>query len=619
MSSGLPSSGRTAKAMKILLIEDNPADVVLLREMLSTQSRDCFEIINVQTLAAGLDAISKGVYDFILLDLALPDSVGMETLQAVIRKESHKPVVVLTGLDDETVGIQSLQEGAQDYLIKGQINSSTLIRSLRYAEERNRIEQELIRKNADLDATNEELIKAGEELRRSLDILTRREGELHESEERFRELFNSMSSGVAVYRAVDDGKDFVFVDFNRGAETIEKTAKKDVLGRRISDAFPGVSEYGLMDVFRRVWRTGKSEHHPASLYRDTHLASWRENFVYRLPSGEVVAIYNDITERRQAEGALQESEQKFRDIFNNTTDAINIHEIRDDGTPGRFTEVNDVACRLLGYAREEMLAKTPLDITTDYHNPPLEKILAEQQTTGNARFETEYRKKDGTVIPVEVYTHTVSIQGRKLMLGVVRDITERKMAEKALGQANKKLNLLSSITRHDILNQLLILKGYLELSRDALDSPETLSEFLGKEEDAARTIERQIVFTKEYQDLGVKAPVWQPVDECVKKAQASLPMRDIRVVMDCPDIEVFADPLLEKVFYNIIDNALRYGGPGMTTIRICSGESRGEGVISVEDDGVGIPGKDKKSGSTYSQLHRRRSERYQFCHVLRDG
>ena len=417
---------------------------------------------------------------------------------------------------------------------------------------------------------------------------------LRESEIRFRELFNSMSSGVAVYRAVDGGADFVFVDFNHGAEIIEKTTKQDLIGRRIGEVFPGVSEFGIMEVLRRVWHTGRPERLPVSLYKDQRIASWRENFVYRLPSGEVVAIYDDVTERKRAEEALIESEQKFRDIFNNTTDAIYLHGIGDDGTAGRFTEVNDVICRMLGYTREEMLTKTPFDIVTGYYYRSGETILETQQTAGIASFETEYRRNDGTNIPVEVNTHVVTIQGTRVMLGVIRNITERKLAEEAIRQVNKKLNLLSSITRHDINNQLTSLVGYLELTKETLGDRSPVSGYISKVEQAAETIEHQIIFTKEYQDMGVNAPDWQGIDAVVKTAQASLPMRNVQVVMDCPDLEVYADPLFEKVFYNLIDNALRYGGPDMSMIRISLQDSEKGAAVFVEDDGNGISDEDKK-------------------------
>ena len=125
------------------------------------------------------------------------------------------------------------------------------------------------------------------------------------NETRFRELFNNMSSGVAVYEAKDLGpSDFIFVDFNRTAERIEKIRKDQVIGRALLDVFPGAKEFGFFAVLQRVWQTGKPEHHPATLYKDNRLQSWRENYVYKLPSGEVVAIYEDATARKQAERKL---------------------------------------------------------------------------------------------------------------------------------------------------------------------------------------------------------------------------------------------------------------------------------------------------------------------------
>ena len=175
-----------------------------------------------------------------------------------------------------------------------------------------------------------------------------------------------------------------------------------------------------------------------------------------------------------------------------------------------------------------------------------------------------------------------------------RDITERKRAEEALQRANKQLNLLSSITRHDILNQLMALKGYLYLSHEVIDNPTTLIEYIKKEEQAANTIEHQITFTKDYQDLGAAAPAWQNVNASINKALLGLPMRAVRVEVDPANPELFADPLFEKVFYNLIDNALRYGGDKMKTIRVSSQEIENGLKIVCDDDGVGITAEDKK-------------------------
>lgn len=143
------------------------------------------------------------------------------------------------------------------------------------------------------------------------DITIRKQADetLRASEARYRELFNNMSSGVAVYQAVDDGQDFVFTDFNRAGERIDGIGKTAVIGQRLTHVFPEVKKFGLFDVLVRVWQTGTSKTFPATKYQDERLIGWRENYVYKLPSGEVVAVYDDITEQKQAEFELRTAQK----------------------------------------------------------------------------------------------------------------------------------------------------------------------------------------------------------------------------------------------------------------------------------------------------------------------
>ncbi|HEX3001079.1 MAG TPA: PAS domain-containing sensor histidine kinase, partial [Methanoregula sp.] len=171
---------------------------------------------------------------------------------------------------------------------------------------------------------------------------------------------------------------------------------------------------------------------------------------------------------------------------------------------------------------------------------------------------------------------------------------ELRQAQEAYRQANTKLNLLSSITRHDILNQLTALKGYLELSEFSLDDPDKLREYLARERKNADTIEHQILFTREYQDIGVKAPVWQSVSLSIIHAKGTLHLGNVEVIIERSDLEVYADPLFDKVFYNLIENALIYGGDQLRTIRISAKESDSGLEIVCEDDGAGISEPDKK-------------------------
>lgn len=155
---------------------------------------------------------------------------------------------------------------------------------------------------------------------------------MREGEHRFQELFENMRSGAAVYRAVGNAEDFVLTGLNRGAERIEGLSRQDVLGEKLSEVFPAVRQGRLFEVLRRVWRTGQPEHVPASFYEDKRMSGWRENYVYKLPSGEVVALFEDVTDRKRAEEALRESEARWRSIIEAHAQAIVIvdqkHEIR---------------------------------------------------------------------------------------------------------------------------------------------------------------------------------------------------------------------------------------------------------------------------------------------------
>ncbi|OSM00151.1 hypothetical protein MAIT1_00589 [Magnetofaba australis IT-1] len=124
------------------------------------------------------------------------------------------------------------------------------------------------------------------------------------AQSRYQELFNNLSLGVAVYRAVGDGADFQFVDFNPAAARLEGVSRDEVIGKSVLICFPGVKSFGLFDVFVRVWRSGMPEQHPISLYHDERVHAWRENYVYKLPSGELVAVYQDLTAQKRAEEDL---------------------------------------------------------------------------------------------------------------------------------------------------------------------------------------------------------------------------------------------------------------------------------------------------------------------------
>ncbi len=128
---------------------------------------------------------------------------------------------------------------------------------------------------------------------------------LQESEIRYRELFENIKSGVAVYTVIGNGQDFIFKDFNRAGERIDHDQRERLIGKSIFEVRPGVEQFGLIEVFRQVWQTGEPAVHPVTSYQDNKLSGWYENFIYKLPSGEIVAVFENITARKQAEEKVQ--------------------------------------------------------------------------------------------------------------------------------------------------------------------------------------------------------------------------------------------------------------------------------------------------------------------------
>jgi len=256
---------------------------------------------------------------------------------------------------------------------------------------------------------------------------------------------------------------------------------------------------------------------------------------------------------------------------------------------GVITDWNAGAEHLYGYASQEMVGSSVFRIIPPGKQEEGLQLLKKIRKGETIMCDTERIRKDGTRIQVTLSLSPILNNAEKIVgiSSVTHDITDRKRAETALALASRKMNLLSSITRHDILNQLSALKSYIELSREITDR-QTLEKYTGMEEKIVETLERQINFTREYQDLGVTAPVWQNVHAILEKSTAALPLRNVTVEQDCAGIEVFADLLFEKVFYNLIDNALKYGGEKMTAIRFSCREMDGQLTLVCEDDGEGI-------------------------------
>jgi len=256
------------------------------------------------------------------------------------------------------------------------------------------------------------------------------------------EFMSHMSSAVAIYTPVDDGMDFVFTGANSSLALIEDVELEDIIGRRVTEVFPGVMEFGFLDILQDVHRTGVPRDHPVRQYRDDRIQGWRENHVFKARDGSVVAIYEDRTLEKKKEADLRESEDRFRTLFDNLTDAVFVAE--PEGR--RLVDCNASACTLLGKTRDEILG---MDATQLHPEDRVEQTMRdfEDHARGDRKVvESEVVHKDGSRIPVEINSSMAVIKGETMVIGLFRDVSEHYMADQALRESEERYRTLVETT-----------------------------------------------------------------------------------------------------------------------------------------------------------------------------
>lgn len=291
----------------------------------------------------------------------------------------------------------------------------------------------------------------------------------------------------------------------------------------------------------------------------------------------------DVTESRNRESALEDSLLKFREILDNIGAATII--IEEDDT---ISFINPEFGRILGYVREEIEGKKKwmeFVVPEDVRGLEVNWKRGAQWDEGPIRFEVRFIRWDGEIRNALLTINRIP-KTEKLVVAIM-DITEKIRAENAIQMANRKLNFLNGIIRHDILNQLTVLKGNLELTREYNADPDQ-GAILDKEITATDAIQSLITFTRDYQDIGIEPPEWQDVRTTVMKSCTEIRLGEISLSVEIGGVEIYADRLLSSVFFNLVRNAINHGKK-TTRIRIFCQESFEELHIVCEDDGIGVP------------------------------
>jgi PAS domain S-box len=294
-------------------------------------------------------------------------------------------------------------------------------------------------------------------------------------------------------------------------------------------------------------------------------------------------IRSHVDELYSAQQIITETKDRYFALFEAAGDAIFLHEIDADGMPEKFNEVNGRASESLGYTREELLGLTVIDIAGEKAIREAPDRMQELREWGHSIFESDHKRKDGSTFPVEVSSRVIGNPDETLILSVVRDITKRKAAENTLRLTTEKLQILSSITRHDILNHITTVLGFLDFA-EGMSVDETQAKYLNRIKTPSKNIQRAIEFTREYENLRIDEPGWLQLTSLINKVS----QEQIPITNDCQEVSIYADRMAEKVFYNLYDNTIRHA-EGATGILIHCETDDGDLLIIWEDDGAGVP------------------------------
>ncbi|MBU0502261.1 MAG: PAS domain S-box protein, partial [Candidatus Margulisbacteria bacterium] len=374
--------------------------------------------------------------------------------------------------------------------------------------------------------------------------------------------------------------------------------------RNVADVFPGVSKFGLFEVFRRVWQTGQAEWHPISLYQDKRIAGWRENYVYKLPSGEIVAVYADITARKQAEEALQKSQEQFQTI----TETSPIPIVMTDKTDSKIIFANSAMAKLIGLSKEEFIGKK----STDFYAEPAQRaelieLLKKNKNVQNK--ELAFKDTKGKILCLLASFTEMMFESKDIILSALLDITERKKAAAELQKSREKLIVsekLASLGRvsagvaHELNNPLaavLVMTQFL-IKKTNLEDP-NLKPLKIMEESILRCkdiVQNLLGFARQ-SDLVLKnIDLSGPLKYTFLILNNELTQKKIKVNIDLPlDLPKikFDQGQLSQVFINIISNSIdALDEGGYITVQAQSDEQNQHLILTFADNGAGIASHD---------------------------
>ncbi|MFH1853412.1 MAG: PAS domain S-box protein, partial [Candidatus Neomarinimicrobiota bacterium] len=421
---------------------------------------------------------------------------------------------------------------------------------------------------------------------------------LRVSEQQYRQLFQNMSSGVAVYQAVEEGRDFIVTDLNSAGEKIVGKSKTDICGRPVLEVFPGLAGTGLVEILHDVWKTGQTVRKHSFLYQDPGIALWTDNSVYKLPTGEIISVFDDVTNRRQAEEDLKSSRELLESFTSAATDGFTIWD-----SAFNLININHSAMQYLpaDTRKEQVIGRY------------IEDLLPNIRESGDLE---RYRRvmKSGQPIFIEEHIYApvfgdryVNVRAFRVGdgLGIITtDITQRVKAEQELRNYSDRMKNLSAYLQdvlekertriareiHDELGQAMtaIKFDIAWIEKRITDFPEIVAKttaLRGLIDTTARTIQRISAELRPglLDDLGLVAAIEWQANEFSQRTGI-----ECRARLEVDDVvfDLTQSTALFRIFQESLTNIARHSRATIVNVQLLRKDDKIRFII--EDNGVGI-------------------------------
>jgi len=605
--------------IKVLLVEDDAVDSQLVKRVLASCSQPLeFTVELAENLSAAIESLANREYNIVLLDLRLPDSSGIETVREVRKVNPRLPIVVLTGLDDEEMGLLAIKSGATDYLVKGQPLENLLVRTILYALEREKEKKLILDTNRRLQETSQELrmskktleekTTALQEAHANLELrVEKRTAEISEANELLKKEIAERNkaeqalkaSEANLHKVIVTSPDGIVIVNRDGIVQFVNPAAESLFGRKAEElvgelfGFPVMSgEVVEVDIVNHGGGAGISEMRVAE-------TEWNGQNAY-------LVLLQDITERKCAKEQIEHAAKEWRTTFDSITDMISIHDKN-----YKITRVNKALAHAFKKEPKELIGKTCYELFHGTKQPcpncPHMWSLKTQKPATLELFEPR--------LGIHLGVSTSPILGENgevtSSVHIAKDITERKLAEEKLKEANEKLkeyNQLKdefvSTASHELRTPLSIIMGAIRLILDEIpgkivdEQRDILTTAMESVNRLTRIVDSLLTISKiESGKLDLQTTVVN-ICELIKATVSNYtPLAQEKgICLDCEipqrSVNICLDPdKTKEVLINLISNSIKFTPEGGWIKVICTKQD-GEVLVSVQDSGVGIAEED---------------------------